>query len=412
MSARIARRTLATVAVFMALAGAPFAQGAVGVGDSPKLQFTAANDGKTVVSLEKLKGKMIVVDFWATWCGPCMAEAGHMVALHKEWGPKGLVMIGISLDADKGQMLQVAKQQGFDWPHYFDGQVWQNRIGQEWGVNSIPRTFLIGPDGTVLWTGHSARIDQPLKDAFAKHPPQLVDPKVLAAANASLDKIESALKEGSVPEAVKLLGGLPAEAKADPKYAQRLGAVEKQFDDYASKVIAEIDPLIQDKKYVEAGMRLSDLSKGLGNGPAGVNVRKKLNEMMAIPEAKRQFEAAQRSKLADDELLIARRLAAEGKKEQAYVKFRAVATNFPDTKAAAEAKAAAAEYEKDPAFVKQAKDLAAGDKAKALLGLAENYKRAGRSDLARDKYLEVTKQFPGTSYAAKAEEALRELQKK
>jgi thiol-disulfide isomerase/thioredoxin len=396
----------------MALVGAPAARAAVGVGDTPKLQFTAANDGKTVVSLEKLRGKIVVVDFWATWCGPCMAEADHMVALNKEWGPKGLQMVGISLDANKQEMLQVAKQSGFDWPHYFDGQVWNNKIGQEWGVNSIPRTFLIGPDGKVLWTGHAGAIDGPLKKAFAEHPPQLVDPKVLAEATAGLDKIEAAIKDNAMPEALKLLGTLPAAAKQDAKYAERLGEAEKQISAYAEKMIAEVDPLIQEKKYVEAGMRLSDLAKSLGNSPGGVSARKKLTEMMANPEAKQQFEAAQRSKLAEDELLIAKRLAGEGKKEQAYVKFRSVATNFAGTRAATEAKSAADEYEKDPAFVKQAKDLAAGGKAKALLGMAENYKRAGRTDLARDKYLEVTKQFPGTSYAATAEAALRELQKK
>jgi thiol-disulfide isomerase/thioredoxin len=160
----------------------------VGVGEKPKLEFRSA-DG-TPVSLEKLKGKIVVVDFWATWCGPCMAEAEHMVKINDQYGKQGLQMVGISLDANQGEMMQVAKQKGFAWPQYFDGKVWSNTIAQTWGVDSIPRTFLIGPQGDVLWTGHPGAIDQALADAFKNHPPQLVDPKMLADANAALDKVQ------------------------------------------------------------------------------------------------------------------------------------------------------------------------------------------------------------------------------
>src|SRR5947209_13355378 len=155
-------------------------RGAVAVGDQPKLEFKAA-DG-TPVSLDKLKGKLVVVDFWATWCGPCMAQAGHMVELNNKYGPQGLQVIGISLDQDKQQMLATAKEKGFTWPQYFDGLVWENKLAGTWGVHGIPATFLIGPDGKVLWTGHPGHIDAPLAQAFKEHPPVLVDPAVLADA--------------------------------------------------------------------------------------------------------------------------------------------------------------------------------------------------------------------------------------
>jgi thiol-disulfide isomerase/thioredoxin len=138
------------------------------VGDKPQLKFTAT-DG-TKVDLDALKGKVVIVDFWATWCGPCMAEAPHMVELNDTYRPQGLQIIGISLDEDEGRMTTTAKQLGFDWPQYFDGKVWGNALLRKWGVDSIPRTFIIGPDGKIAWTGHPAQIDQPLKDAFAKLP--------------------------------------------------------------------------------------------------------------------------------------------------------------------------------------------------------------------------------------------------
>jgi thiol-disulfide isomerase/thioredoxin len=400
------RNTMRTFAVMAlsVLAGPVLA--AVNVGDKPTLNMQSA-DGRGQVSLDQFKGKIVVVDFWATWCGPCMAEAGHMVQIHKTYGPKGLQMIGVSLDDAPAPMLQVAREKGFEWPQAIDlgGQV-----SNQWGVSGIPCTFIISPKGQVLWRGHPAQIDPQIERAFQTNPPQLVDPKVLAEATAALDKIEASLKENAHAEAVRSLANVPASARADPKVAQRLAEVEKQVNEYAEKTIAEVDPLIQDKKFVEAGTKLSELARGLGNTPAGVNARKKLTEMMAIPGAKAQFEAAQRARTAQDELLIAQRLKGEGKKEQAYVRFKSIVTNFGGTPAATEAKAAVDEFERDAKFVQRAKDMAAEGKAKSLLSLAENYKRAGRSDLARDKYLEVTRQFPGTTYAAQAEQAIRELQ--
>jgi hypothetical protein len=101
-----------------------------------------------------------------------MAEANHMVQINDAYHDKGLQIIGINLDQERSSMDAAIQQTGFDWPQYFDGKGWSNDIVRKWRVDSIPRTFLIGPDGDVLWTGHPAQIDAALKDAFANHPPQ------------------------------------------------------------------------------------------------------------------------------------------------------------------------------------------------------------------------------------------------
>src|SRR2546423_6747625 len=104
--------------------------GAATIGDKADISFKGV-DGAPV-SLDKLKGRIVVVDFWATWCGPCMAMADEMVAMNKEYSPKGLQMVGISLDQDRGSLDRVVKERRFAWPQYFDGKGWENAIWKQW----------------------------------------------------------------------------------------------------------------------------------------------------------------------------------------------------------------------------------------------------------------------------------------
>lgn len=168
-------RFVASFVAVLVLASPPAARGAAAeVGDKAVLSFTAV-DG-TRVSLEKLKGRIVVIDFWASWCPPCMAFAEEMVAMNKQYRPKGLQIVGISLDEDKAVMQKVAKEKGFAWPHHFDGKKWDTPLVDQFGVHALPFTLVVGPDGTILWKGRAGdELKKAVEKAFKEHPPEAVD---------------------------------------------------------------------------------------------------------------------------------------------------------------------------------------------------------------------------------------------
>lgn len=108
-------------------------------------------EGKQV-SLAEMKGKVVLIDFWATWCGPCVAEIPNVVAVYNKFKDKGFEIIGISLDQDKDALTKFVKEKNMPWPQYFDGKGWQNEISQRYGIESIPAMWLVDKDGKVVST--------------------------------------------------------------------------------------------------------------------------------------------------------------------------------------------------------------------------------------------------------------------
>ncbi len=127
------------------------------------LKFDSATDGKAV-DLSKLHGKVVLLDFWATWCGPCMAKLPEIQKINGKYKGKDFQLIGISLDEDKDALLKTVKAKGMDWPEYFDGKGWESEVGTRFGVRSIPAAWLVDKKGIV----HAVQEDSDLDAEIAK----------------------------------------------------------------------------------------------------------------------------------------------------------------------------------------------------------------------------------------------------
>ena len=117
------------------------------LGKPVELQFTAV-DGREV-SMKKLQGKVVLIDFWATWCGPCVRELPNVKAAYEKLHPKGFEIVGISFDGDKEQLEHFVKVKEMPWPQYFDGKKWSNEFGVRFGINAIPAMWLVDKKGVV-----------------------------------------------------------------------------------------------------------------------------------------------------------------------------------------------------------------------------------------------------------------------
>lgn len=134
-------------------------------GEAP--DFTMDTPEGEAVSLSDFRGKVLLVDFWASWCGPCRRENPHVVKLYNKYKDQGFDVLGVSLDKDKGRWLAAIEKDGLAWNHVSDLKYWSNAAAQLYGVKGIPHTVLLDREGKII--AHKLRgaaLEAKLKEIF------------------------------------------------------------------------------------------------------------------------------------------------------------------------------------------------------------------------------------------------------
>ena len=114
--------------------------------------FTMNDTEGKPVSLSQYKGQYVLVDFWASWCGPCRGENPNVVAAYKKYKNKNFTVLGVSLDEDKDAWVKAIQKDGLTWKHISDLKGWQSAVVPVYGIEGIPYNVLLDPEGKILAT--------------------------------------------------------------------------------------------------------------------------------------------------------------------------------------------------------------------------------------------------------------------
>jgi peroxiredoxin len=249
----------------------------------PPFSGSDVRTGKTI-SLEKLRGKVVLVDFWATWCGPCRGEVPNVVKTYEKFHKQGFEVISISLDRNVEALKPFISEQKMDWNHIFDKE---GKLRDKYGLRGIPQMYVIGRDGKVL--SESAR-------------------------GGELERVvEAGLKENA----------------PDPKVDE---------EEQGRAELAKADQLRAVEKYEEALKHYDEVASKYADSTAGKTAVARARELRENPEIVRKMEERKAANLEKDAvrggtpwLTAARQMTKERKFDLARKYYQRVIDKYPST---------------------------------------------------------------------------------
>jgi peroxiredoxin len=133
------------------------------------MDFTQNNTAGKPVKLSDYRGKYVLLDFWASWCGPCRAENPNVLDNYEKYHSKGLEILAVSLDDKKEAWLKAIKDDGLEWAHVSDLKGWKNEVAKEYDIRAVPSNFLIDKEGKIVAVDlRGEDLTQKLAEIFGK----------------------------------------------------------------------------------------------------------------------------------------------------------------------------------------------------------------------------------------------------
>ena len=188
---------------------------------SPPLKFKAL-DGREV-DLEKLRGKVVLLDFWATWCPPCLEEIPHVRAAYERFHKEGLEIVGISFDADRQRLEDVVKREHIQWPQYFDGGGRDAAPGKDFGIRHWPTLWLLDRNGVIRYISAGAGLERKIAELLKTSANPVTAARGVFENKAALDRSGDEPAKPAVATRPPSGPISPPGAPQDPVYLHWLG---------------------------------------------------------------------------------------------------------------------------------------------------------------------------------------------
>lgn len=276
------------------------------------------------LTLENLRGQAVMLEFWATWCGPCVAAWPHVQEIHEEYGEKGLVVIALSSE-DDATVSAFIDQNGYTVPTAAG-----STAGGAYGVSGIPRTFLIDPSGKVAWTGHPDDLSKSLltdvtKGAKKRSMSVLAvyvdeEPAGRLAAHAK------GMANGAPGKALVALQTLIADPKTTAEEKSGAEALVTAIEGHVAELTKAADKSIASRD-VMRGLGLLDAVAKEFAGPLGQAAKKRAEEVRKDASMAKEIAGAEAFARAQEQ---AEKLGAS----KAKAKFQEVVDKHKGTRAA------------------------------------------------------------------------------
>jgi peroxiredoxin len=129
------------------------------------LKFTAVDGSE--IDLATLRGQVVLIDFWATWCPPCVEEVPELVATYEKFKDQGFTVVGISLDEDKSALEKFTAENKMTWPQFFDGKGWENEMAKRFKIQTVPTMWLLDREGKLIDANPRGRLEEAVAAAVA-----------------------------------------------------------------------------------------------------------------------------------------------------------------------------------------------------------------------------------------------------